>query len=725
MTADLQTLTREILEAAARRDRLMVALAGPPAAGKSTLSELLCHALNQEHTGIAVVVPMDGYHYDNAVLEPRGHLFIKGAPETFDADGLVRDLQLIRQGGQVVAVPVFDRPLDLARAGGRIVTPDHRVVIVEGNYLLLDQAPWTALRGLFDLTVFLDVPDPILERRLFQRWLDMGQDPDGARERTHHKDMLNARLIKTRSAPPDRYWTVAAECQASSHSRPRVPRLLDLSPRNRLMINLNSHNLARLDSRVATPAYDRSGLSAGIVHFGVGGFHRAHQAMYLDSLMNQGRALDWGIVGVGVMPGDRGMQAALAAQDYLYTLVVKHPDGQYDARVIGSMMGYLFAPDDPDAVIEQMADPAIRIVSLTVTEGGYNFHPVTGEFNLAKEDVRYDLEHPDRPRTTFGLVTEAVRRRRERGIPPFTLMSCDNIQGNGEVARRMFVAFARQRDPELGDWMDQNLAFPNAMVDRITPVTRAPDIAELQSRFGIDDRWPVVCEPFTQWVLEDRFSAGRPPLEAAGVQVVDDVEPYELMKLRLLNASHQALCYFGYLSGYRYAHEVCRDPLFVDFLMGYMVHEGSPTLAEVPGVDLADYRRILIDRFANPQIKDTLARLCAESSDRIPKWLLPVIRRQLATGGQMHRAAAVVASWARYAEGRDEAGETIAVVDPLKDSLMAIAAGNRNCPTGFIENRELFGDLANSPRFREAYLDALSRLHTDGARATVAALVNG
>lgn len=489
------------------------------------------------------------------------------------------------------------------------------------------------------------------------------------------------------------------------------------------MINLSTTNLDRLDSRVATPGYDRSTVTAGIVHFGVGGFHRAHQAMYVDDLMNQGKALDWGIVGVGVMPNDRRMHAALAAQDYLYTLVVKHPDGQYDARVIGSLVGYLFAPDDPNAVIERMADPAIRIVSLTVTEGGYNFHPVTGEFNVANADVRYDLEHPEKSRTAFGLITDALNRRRQRGIPPFTIMSCDNIQGNGEVAHKMFVAFARQRDAELGEWVDQNVAFPNSMVDRITPVTTSSDIKDLNERFGIDDRWPVVCEPFTQWVLEDRFVDGRPPFEDAGVQVVEDVEPYELMKLRLLNASHQALCYFGYLSGYRYAHEVCQDPLFVDFLLAYMEHEGSPTLAEVPGVDLADYRHTLIERFANPEIKDTLARLCAESSDRIPKWLLPVIRHQLESGGEMHRAAAVVASWARYVEGKDEAGEAIAVVDPLKDSLMAIAAENHNNPTAFIENRELFGDLVDNQRFRHAYLDALNRLHTDGARATVEALV--
>ncbi|MGQ7249487.1 mannitol dehydrogenase family protein [Halomonas sp. V046] len=489
------------------------------------------------------------------------------------------------------------------------------------------------------------------------------------------------------------------------------------------MSRLNQATLGQLDPRVAHPSYDRTGVTPGIVHIGVGGFHRAHQAMYVDRLMDAGLALDWGIIGVGVMPGDRRMQEALAGQDHLYTLVIKHPDGTHEPRVIGAMLDYLFAPDDPEGVVEAMANPAIRIVSLTVTEGGYNFHPVSGEFDLDDPDVVHDLGEPTRPRTSFGLVVEALRRRRERGLAPFTVMSCDNIQGNGDVARRMFTAFARARDGELARYIEQAVAFPNSMVDRITPVTTSTDIDELSTRFGVDDAWPVVCEPFTQWVLEDHFVAGRPAFEAVDVQVVEDVEPYELMKLRLLNASHQAMCYFGYLAGYRHAHEVCQDPLFVQFLLGYMAEEASPTLAPVPGVDLDGYRRTLIERFANPQIKDTLARLCAESSDRIPKWLVPVIRHQLEHGGELKRSAAIVASWARYAEGIDEAGEPIVVVDRLKARLMPLAARNHEHPRAFIENRELFGDLADAPRFLLAYLTALKSLHEKGTRATLEALV--
>ncbi|MFD1538404.1 mannitol dehydrogenase family protein [Nonomuraea guangzhouensis] len=482
---------------------------------------------------------------------------------------------------------------------------------------------------------------------------------------------------------------------------------------------LTQETLTSLSDQVAVPSYDRSLLTAGIVHFGVGGFHRAHQAMYLDRLMNEGEAFDWAVCGVGVLPGDARMRDVLTAQDGLYTLVLKHPDGTREARVIGSIIDYLFAPDDPEAVIEKMAEPAVRIVSLTVTEGGYNFHPVTGEFDERAPAILADLAPGARPATVFGLVTEALRRRRDRGVPPFTVMSCDNIQGNGDVARRTFTAFARLADPELAAWMEREVAFPNSMVDRITPATTDEDREAVARRFGVRDEWPVICEPFTQWVLEEHFPGGRPPFEEVGVQVVADVEPYELMKLRLLNAGHQALAYFGYLSGYRYVHEAAADPAIAAFLLAYMDVEATPTLRPVPGVDLDLYKRTLIERFSNPEVRDTVARLCAESSDRIPKWLLPVVREQLARGGEVGRATAVVASWARYAEGVDESGAPIAIVDRLKDRLTAIAGTQRREPTAFIANRELFGDLVDDQRFVEPYLKALESLHTKGARATV------
>jgi mannitol 2-dehydrogenase len=483
---------------------------------------------------------------------------------------------------------------------------------------------------------------------------------------------------------------------------------------------------ATLDAlAVPVPSYDRSAVSAGIVHFGVGGFHRAHQAMYLDRLMEQGAALEWGICGVGVMASDARMRDVMANQDCLYTLVVKDPDGGWQPKVIGSIVQYLYAPDDPDAVIEKMADPGTRIVSLTVTEGGYNFSPVTGEFDAQNPAVQADLQPGAVPATTFGLITEALLRRRERGIEPFTVMSCDNIPGNGHMAQQVFGAFAALRDPELGEWVRENVRFPNSMVDRITPVTTDADRVEIAERFGLQDGWPVVCEPFTQWVLEDSFSLGRPPLERVGVQVVDDVEPYELMKLRLLNASHQALCYFGYLAGYRLVHEVAQDPLFATFLLDYMDREATPTLPPVPGIDLDAYKRQLIERFSNDAVRDTVARLCAESSDRIPKWLLPVVRANLQAGGEIRLSAAIVASWARYAEGVDEQGDPITVVDRLADQLTTTAHRQREDPLAFIADRTLFGDLVNEPRFTEAYTQVLSSLHERGSRATLEGLVSG
>jgi mannitol 2-dehydrogenase len=486
------------------------------------------------------------------------------------------------------------------------------------------------------------------------------------------------------------------------------------------MTALNQANLGSLS--IPVPSYDRSQVTVGILHFGVGGFHRAHQAMYIDQLMEQGKALDWGICGVGVMPFDLKMKEAMQSQDCLYTLVEKASDGSWEPRIIGSIVQYLYAPDDPEAVIEKMADPATRIVSLTVTEGGYNFHPVTGEFDDTNPAVKADLAPGAVPATTFGLITEALVRRRSRGIEPFTVMSCDNIQGNGHVAQEVFTAFARLRDPELGDWVAGNVQFPNSMVDRITPVTTDEDRAQISERFAVDDAWPVVCEPFTQWALEDKFTAGRPPFEDVGVQVVPDVVPYELMKLRLLNASHQALCYFGYLAGYRLVHEVAQDPLFANFLLDYMNREATPTLAPVPGIDLDAYKHQLIERFSNAAVRDTVARLCARSSERIPTWLVPVIRENLAAGRDVRLSAAVVASWARYAEGVDEQGEPIKIDDQLADTVQRLAAQQRDDPLAFVKNRELFGDLATEQGFTEPYLNALNSLHSKGSRATLEAL---
>lgn len=483
-------------------------------------------------------------------------------------------------------------------------------------------------------------------------------------------------------------------------------------------MQLNRTHLPDLDARVAVPSYDPATLTPGIVHIGVGGFHRAHQAVYLDRLLNQGQAHDWAIIGLGLLPGDAAMRNALAPQDHLYTVTEKHPDGTLTPRVVGAMIDYLFAPDDPGAALALLVDPAVRIVSLTITEGGYHVDQASGEL-VVDAALAADLEPDATPATAFGYLVEALARRHTCGTPPFTVMSCDNIQGNGSLARRMITAYARLRDPGLADWIEAEVAFPNSMVDRITPVTTDAHRTALRDRFGLDDNWPVVCEPFLQWVLEDHFPSGRPAWSHAGVQLVDEVLPYELMKLRLLNASHQALAYLGHLAGYTYAHEAAQDPLFADFLLGYMEREATPTLEPVPGVDLDAYRHTLIERFANPEVRDTLARLAEFTSDRIPSFLLPVVHHALAHGGEFRRAALVVAAWARYAEGVDEQGRPIDVVDLRRDEVMTRAARNRDEPVAFLADLSLFGDLAEQPAFTAVYTEALASLHTIGARATL------
>jgi mannitol 2-dehydrogenase len=464
-------------------------------------------------------------------------------------------------------------------------------------------------------------------------------------------------------------------------------------------INLNNAALERLP--IEAPNYDRSSVSVGIAHIGTGHFHRAHQAMYIDRLLRQGLAHEWGICGVGVMPGDWTMRDVLTDQDGLYTLILEKPDGGREAHVIGSIIDYRYAPDDPESALEVLAAPSTRIISMTITEGGYR--------------------DPDGP--AFALIAEALDRRRRRGIAAPTIVSCDNIENNGEIAGRAVLAHAESRDPELAEWVGDHVEFPSSMVDRITPATTLQMAKEVRRDFGVNDRWPVVAEPFAAWVLEDKFADGRPPLEQAGVLLVDDVAPYELMKLRLLNAGHQCVAYFAHLCGFEFVHEAVSDPVFAEFLLAYFESEAIPTLPPVPGIDLHEFSRTLIERFANAGVRDKVARLCAYSSDRIPKWLIPVICDNLASDGSVRVAAAVVASWARYAEGTDEWGEPYEVVDQLADSLIPIARSQYENPTAFIEIAAVFGDLAHQPRFVQAYSWALESLHHKGARATLEALL--
>lgn len=472
---------------------------------------------------------------------------------------------------------------------------------------------------------------------------------------------------------------------------------------------------------VEPPRYHPETLTAGIVHIGPGNFHRAHQAMYLDRLMSAGLARDWAICGVGLLPPDRALGAALRAQQMRYTLVERDPDGAVRARTIASIVEHRYAPDEVPAVLERLADPRTRIVSLTITEGGYLVDDVTGEFDLEHPAVRADLAPGAVPTTAFGLVVEGLRLRRERGVPPFTVLSCDNRQGNGEVAARAFTAFAGARDAGLGAWVAEQVAFPSSMVDRITPATGPAERAFVAETFGVQDAVAVVSEGFAQWVLEDRFPLGRPPLERAGVQIVPDVAPYERMKLRLLNAGHQVLAHWGRLLGHELAHEAVGDPA-VEVLAGrYLAEEAEPTLDGLVGVDLAGYRASLLARFGNPYVRDTLHRLATDGADRIGAFLLPVVRDRLAAGEPVRLCAAIAAGWAvcvldgGVAPAPDRQAEVLA-------AAVVRAAGD---PAAFLRERALFGDLGGDPRFAEPFLRTVAAVRAQGPRRALAGVLAG
>jgi len=479
-------------------------------------------------------------------------------------------------------------------------------------------------------------------------------------------------------------------------------------------ILLKQENLPELADRLVTPSYDRSKMKAGIVHIGVGGFHRSHEAYYTDNLMKEMDASEWGICGVGLREADRKMRDILRSQDYLYTLLIRHPDGKIETRIIGSLIDFMLSIDDPMAVIDKMASPDTKIVSLTITEGGYNFHPVTGEFMLENPDVQHDLVNPDKPKQVFAFLTAALKKRRAAGLPPFTVQSCDNIQHNGDMAKKMLLAFAKAQDPELAKWIQAHVAFPNAMVDRITPVTTPKDIDYLRDEVGVIDMWPVTCEPFCQWVIEDVFSNGRPAWEKMGAQFVADVTPYEKMKIRLLNAGHSVLGLLGSIHGHETIDGTVRDPLFAKYLRGFMDIEATPVLDQVEGIDLTAYKDNLIERFGNPNIKDNLARICLESSAKLPKFLISTIRENLASNGSIAYGTLVIAAWCLYSDkGVSRHGVALDKVDAMKDELHLAAAGTAKDVLAFLRLEPVFGDLANNPRFTTLYSEMVQALYQD------------
>lgn len=479
------------------------------------------------------------------------------------------------------------------------------------------------------------------------------------------------------------------------------------SPRagDRTVVALSAAALARLGPRVDVPSYNRAALRPAILHIGVGGFHRAHLATYVDELCAAGRT-DWSITGVGLLPSDAAMAAALGKQDSLYTLISRGTSTT-DVAVIGSITSFVHAPDDATPVIDAIATSTTQIISMTITEGGYPVDDATGAFVAERCP----------PHSAFDVIARGLDARRRARSGPITVMSCDNIMGNGTVARTATLGAAAAIDPELAAWVESSVSFPNSMVDRITPVTAASDIEWLADEYGLIDAWPVVAEPFRQWVVENDFAGKRLPLELLDVIVTDDIEPYELTKLRLLNAGHSCLAYLAALDGHTLVDTAIADPTLRRFVETLLHDEAKPTLPAAAGIDLDDYIESLMDRFSNPAIGDQIARLCLDGTAKFPKFLLPTVEAQLHGDGNVALSALALAGWCSYL-AQDDADISN---DPLLGDAVEHARRSLDDPSAFLEFSAVFSpEIARSARFRQAFIDGLFRLRTHGVQSAIA-----
>ena len=483
-----------------------------------------------------------------------------------------------------------------------------------------------------------------------------------------------------------------------------------------MTIPLRADNVGRLPAPVRVPRYQLAQRRVGIVHLGLGGFHRAHMARYTHELMQQDiAALSWSIAGAGLLPADKHMADSLDPQDGLYTLVERGGSVE-SVAVIGSIAQVIYAGESSAALLDAIAQPDVRIVSLTVTENGYCLNPATRQFDPEHPQIRADLATPRTPHSAIGIIVESYRRRMQAEQQAFTALSCDNIQHNGHVLRAAVLTMAQLCDPALAGWIERHAAFPNTMVDRITPVTAPSDIEYVASVYGISDNWPVFCEDFTQWVIEDRFVAGRPDWEKVGAQFVPDVTPYEMMKLRLLNGSHLAVAALGRLAGYTYVHEAMADDLLRRLMAALMDRETGQTLPPVPGIDLAQYKRTLIARFANPAIRDTVERVNTDAPLNV---LTVPIQARLEMSGSVDLLALSLAGWIRRVRGIDETGQPIDVRHPLAALLRQKAEEGGPNPAPVLSIQQLFGTLGDDARLTAPLRHWLAALYQHGARKTL------
>lgn len=481
--------------------------------------------------------------------------------------------------------------------------------------------------------------------------------------------------------------------------------------------------LSDLPDGVSGPTYDRTAITPGIVHIGLGNFHRAHQSWYLHRLMQQDTAMNWGIIGAGVRTGDEAQRQRLAAQDYLTTLIELDPKGR-SAEIVGSMIGFVPVEDNNAALIAQIADPAICIVALTVTEGGYYIDPVTKAFDANHPDMQHDAAHPDTPRTAFGAMIAALKARRDNGIGPFTGQSCDNLQGNGAILRQTLVSLARLSDVDLADWIDTNCTFPNSMVDCIVPAT-GPKELELVKAFGIEDAAPVTHENFRQWVIEDDFCAGRPDWDKSGATFTDNVHAFEAMKIRLLNGSHQLIANAGEILSVEFISDCMDHPLIGDFMRKVAKTEIARQVQPVPDMTPASYVDLVDSRFSNPEIIDTVRRVAFDGSSRHPGFILPTLCDALAKGDAIDGLALSQAIWARMCEGTREDETEIEPNDPIWDKLTGAASAAKSDPQVWLGQRDLYGNLADNAAFRDRFNHWLSLIWSDGLEAALRTYLKG
>jgi len=483
---------------------------------------------------------------------------------------------------------------------------------------------------------------------------------------------------------------------------------------------LSAQTIGTISPNITRPTYDRAAVSTGIVHLGIGAFHRAHEAMYTETVLNGGDPR-WGIVGASLR--SPAVRDALKPQDGLYTLAVRGAEGER-LQVIGAIKDVLVAPEDPEALLDALTHPAVKIVTLTVTEKGYCYDPATAALDEAHPDIVHDLAVPTQPRTVPGFLIEALQRRRTAKISSFTVLCCDNLPHNGRTVRAIANRFAALRDPALAGYIANEVAFPSTMVDRITPAPTDDDRAAISARLGLEDAAPVVTEPFSQWVIEDRFPEGRPDWSLGGAEFATDIAPYENMKLRLLNGSHSTLAYLGYLAGYDTVADTMNDANYRRLAVGVM-DDAATTLKMPAGVHIAAYKRALIERFENPALRHRTWQICMDGSQKLPQRLLGSIRDRLAAGAPIDRLVMGVAAWMRYVTGIDEQGKPIDVRDPLSARLRSIAdeaglVAERLSPA-LLDVREIFTpELAADPRFRAAAINTLSRIIAKGAKGAVA-----